>query len=196
MDEHGCGIASCLSLLQGRYSSGLIASTFSYGRLTIPWGVSPLTDHLLSSQAFDIVHDGASVLRSDKVRWLAEWPEALQLLRVCLVGAEKDRNCCRCEKCIRTILSFRAWGIPKPECFEFDASNRQIIGLKYFHEPLFYGYAAIIKAARQNGQTGSWIRAVQISMGINRLRQVVKSLLARVNQGAAKHNKHSPPLRE
>lgn len=72
VDEHGCGIASCLALLQGQYTSGLIASTYSYGRLTIPWGTSPLTDRLLSSQAFEIVHDGAAHLRSDKVRWLAE----------------------------------------------------------------------------------------------------------------------------
>lgn len=117
-------------------------------------------------------------------------------MRVCLVGAEKDRNCCRCEKCIRTILSFRAWGIPKPACFEFDVNDRQIIGLRYFHEPLFYGYAAIIKAARQNGQTGNWIQAVQVSMRLNRIRQMGQKVLYRVKRGAAKHNKHYPPPRE
>ncbi|MBN2549412.1 MAG: hypothetical protein JXB15_09660 [Anaerolineales bacterium] len=169
-DEHGCSIASCLALFQGEYSTGLIASTDAYPKLTIPWGSSPLTDHLLSSQAFEIVHDGAAYFRSDKVRWIAEWPEALQNLRVCLVGAEKDRNCCRCEKCTRTILSFRAWGLAKPACFEKDVSNSQIIGLKYFHPTLLNEYAAILRTARQNGQTGSWMRALQLSMILNRLR--------------------------
>lgn len=176
-DEHGCALASCLALFQGQYTSGLIASADAYPKLTIPWGSSPITDHLLSSQAFEIVHDGAAYYRSDKVRWVAEWPEALQYLRVCLVGAEKDRNCCRCEKCTRTILSFRAWGLGKPACFEQDASDSQIMGLKYFHPTLINEYAAILAVARQTGQTGSWIRALQLSMVLNRMRLQVQRAL-------------------
>jgi hypothetical protein len=50
--------------------------------------------------------------RLDKVAAIAEWPEALAVLRVCLMfdvpnGAP---NCGRCEKCVRTMLELMLCG--------------------------------------------------------------------------------------
>jgi len=134
-DVHGAAIASCLMLLQGGYGAGLIASTEPYNSLVLPYGSNPVTDRFMSSDAFEIVHDGAAFTRSDKIRELANWPEALRYLQVCWEGGQKDRNCGRCEKCIRTILNFRAVGLGLPECFAEDVSDSQILQLNDLNPP-------------------------------------------------------------
>src|SRR4030095_5164857 len=60
-DTHVAGLASALMLFKHRYTEGLIASGCAYSRLVLPWGSNPITDHLLSSSSFRIVHDGAGV---------------------------------------------------------------------------------------------------------------------------------------
>jgi hypothetical protein len=106
-DVFGTAIASCLHLLLGSYTAGLIASSHSYPVISFPYGSNPLSDRFLSSQRFEIVHDGAIAARWDKIQEIMNWPEALENLRVCWQGEQKDRNCGRCEKCIRNILNFR-----------------------------------------------------------------------------------------
>ncbi|WP_375515647.1 hypothetical protein [uncultured Nostoc sp.] len=59
-DTHGIAVASCLMLLQGGYSIGLIPSSDPYHAVDLSWGwgSNPLTDPLLSSSTFPIIHDG------------------------------------------------------------------------------------------------------------------------------------------
>ena len=71
---HGAGLASCLMLTQRRYSVGLIGSSFSYSDLETPWGSNTITDHLLSSQRFQVIHDGAAFERSEKIQRSATCP--------------------------------------------------------------------------------------------------------------------------
>ena len=85
-DAFGTGILSCLMVLQGGYTTGLIASSFPYQALSFPYGSNPVTDWMLSSNAFKIVHDGAAFPRLEKMREIIKWPEALQSLRVCWQG--------------------------------------------------------------------------------------------------------------
>ena len=58
-DCHGAILASCLSLLQKRFSVGLIADSAPYQVLVYPWalpyGSNPLSDRFLSSNAFTIL---------------------------------------------------------------------------------------------------------------------------------------------
>src|SRR4030095_6018369 len=93
-DTHIAGVASCLMLLKGRYREGLVASSHSYGELPIPcWGSNPVTHHLLSSSSFKIVHDGAGVKRSKKVRAITSWTEGFENLRICYSAERRDENC-------------------------------------------------------------------------------------------------------
>jgi hypothetical protein len=128
VDSHGALVVSCLWLFRKGYSSGLIPSTEPYDDLVLPWGSNPVTDWLLSSDSFTIIHDGAAFTRNEKVREIANWLEATRYLRVCWEGNQLDRNCGRCEKCIRTILNFRVMGLPLPECFEDDVTEQEIVG--------------------------------------------------------------------
>jgi hypothetical protein len=126
---------------------------------------------VLSSNAFSIQYDGAGYSRFDKIQALAGWPEAMSNLRVCLGHnpERRARNCCKCEKCIRNILTFRALGLGLPACFESDVSNSQILRMRYSNPMHFSYFGLILKKARQRGIRASWVQALRLSMLLNRL---------------------------
>ena len=83
----------------------------------IPNGSHPILDHHLGCERLQIVHDGAQATRSDKVTALLQLPETRDTLRVCEGPPSFDpetgglRNCCRCVKCQRTMLSLDLHGV-------------------------------------------------------------------------------------
>jgi len=161
LDAHGAAVASCLMLFQKGYECGLIASSSPYQQMHLPWGSNPLTDVMLSSESFKIIHDGASFTRIEKIRAIAGWPELRKNLRVCWEGAEQDRNCGRCEKCIRTILNFRAIGSGLPECFERDVSDRQILNLQGLKPVPLYYLQEILAASQGASISGTWVAVLE-----------------------------------
>lgn len=116
-DCHGAVIAAALSCFKGRAGIGLIASGKPYDHLRMAWGSSPITDPLLSSSSFAIIHDGADHDRTEKASALLGWELALRNLRVCWEGSEVDRNCGHCHKCTLTKLNFLAAGAEVPAAF-------------------------------------------------------------------------------
>lgn len=114
---HGAALAAAMNCLKNQAGSVLIGSTYPYESLIIPWGSSPITDHLLSSDQFTVVHDGAAYDRIQKISAIADWKEGVDNMRVCWEGFSKDRNCGKCEKCVRTMMCFLACGKPIPSSF-------------------------------------------------------------------------------
>jgi hypothetical protein len=165
-DIFGTAVASCLMILQKDYAGGLIASSFPYQALSFPYGSNPVTDWLMSSQAFQIVHDAAEFTRIEKIRELTNWREAQQNLRVCWQGAEPDKNCGRCEKCIRTMLIFRIFGVALPPCFEHDVSDLDILKIKAKSGPLTE-LERVLDAAKAAKVTSSWVDALSKSINHN-----------------------------
>jgi len=168
--SHGAAVASCLALLGAGYREGLVGQTFTYGEIRhIAEGVNALTDPLLSSDSFRIVPDGAAFERADKIRVLGAWKEFLRDARVCWQGAQKDRNCCVCEKCIRNILTFRALGLGLPPCFEHDVDD-DLLGRfgpgETSRAAIRYGGLAALASA--SGATGPWIRILERRLTENR----------------------------
>jgi len=169
-------LASCLSLLQKRFSVGLIANSRQNDVLVHPWALpyssNALSDRFLSSNAFTIQHDSADYSRFDKTLALKDWPEALRYLRICL-GHNPDRrvyNCCRCEKCIRNILTFRVLGLGLPACFERDISNRQILGMHCMHPMQFSFFSQLLEEAHRHDNRDSWVQALRLSLFLSRIR--------------------------
>ena len=150
-------LMACLHLFSGRFDTALIGSSEPYDELVIPWGSSPITDHLLSGGGMDAVHYGAGYSRTEKVAYLSKFPLAVKKLRVCWQGSDKAKNCGTCEKCIRTRLNFEAVGLSDPECFSqpFDPSivNRlNVNNLAQLQE-----LKSISKYAKQRGNDPKWI---------------------------------------
>ena len=161
-DAHAAGLASSLMMLQKDFKIGLIPGGPPYDNISIssPWGSNPITDRLLSSDSFEIIHDGAGFTRAEKICEIADWPEAMQHMRVCWQGDMKDRNCGRCEKCIRTILNFKALGLEVPGCFEQDITDGQIASVNGLGKQHLFEYVRILSTAKKFCKGQSWVAAL------------------------------------
>jgi hypothetical protein len=167
-DAHGAGLASGLMLLQGRYNTGLIAGSYDYSALVFPWGSNPLTDGMLSSDSFQVIHDGAALSKLEKINQIQEWPEALKYLRVCYVGRYAG-NCCHCFKCAKVMMIFRMLGLDLPECFERDISDGEILRLRFPNQSDIHSAEKFVEQVKAASIHSSWLRALQYSILINRL---------------------------
>ncbi|WP_380282314.1 hypothetical protein [Kitasatospora purpeofusca] len=109
-DFHGAALAATALALQGLLGRCLIAASFEYRHLP-PYGSHPVLDHLWSTEALEIVHDGADATRTQKVaRRLARSDLALRNLAVCWRD-RPGRNCGACEKCLRTMVALELAGV-------------------------------------------------------------------------------------
>ena len=157
--SHACVLASTASLFRKICGGCLVGSSHSYLHLA-PWGSHPLTDRLLSSNSFEIHHDMVFT-RIEKLEALFAWPEALDNLKVCWEGQYKfdsppDTNCCVCDKCIRTMLAFRALGREIPSSFPGELTPEKVRGLsaKPFDWSRFMFLTEVLDTAKKNGKEG------------------------------------------
>lgn len=174
-DAFGLATAACLTLYAPNYGIGLLGSSEPYDHLLLPWGSHPITDHLMSSGSMEVRHDGAGASRTEKVRLLASWPEARANLRVCHAGEHMDRNCGRCEKCVRTVLNFRAIGAGLPECFEEDVTDEQIRAIA-LPGAAPQEWASLLEEAKTEGRDDSWVRAVRFAIRSNRAKDLARTV--------------------
>lgn len=131
--HHGCGLASAAHLLEGRWLRVLISATHTYHVLG-PLGSHPLIDPLFSSGSIAVVHDGAAWKRTEKTERVAGSPECRRFLRVCWKTGRG--NCCRCEKCYRTMATLDALGcLDQFESFDQKLYDRTKLGRIYAPTP-------------------------------------------------------------
>jgi len=102
----GTEVISTALVLGGLISRFYIASSYD-SRSLKPCGSHPMLDYLLSTESLDVIHHGADTKRMEKISIISNNPETYPLLRVCEKKIDGLRNCCRCEKCIRTIVSLK-----------------------------------------------------------------------------------------
>jgi len=74
-----------------------------------PWGSHPCTDSNYSSTQVQVVHDMLWP-RFDKVKTVADWPVGMANVRICNSHDQTNMNCCRCNKCLRTMVMLLALG--------------------------------------------------------------------------------------
>jgi len=176
----GTHLVGGLMLLQRAFDRALAAGCVPLPVLNVRWGNHPFTKPLLGSDRFRVLDDGYEVIRPDKIALLAEWPEALRRLRVCFENRDSHHNCCRCSKCIRTILAFRAAGVPLPESFEHDVTDRQIRNTRLDDEAFPGQWLWIVQWAKAHGRGNqSWMRAAVACVRRNRRRRRIKAFKRR-----------------
>ena len=124
---HGGALLGSALALGGGVRRLYVPASHTIGHL-IPWGSSPLLDPLLSTEALEIVHDGADATRVQKTAAIGEWPPTFGRLRVC--GALP--NCCRCEKCVRTMVTLDLFGLlDRQTSFPLPLSRSHIRACRY-----------------------------------------------------------------
>jgi hypothetical protein len=106
---HGAAQASVALLFPPQFHRVYIAASNSYPDFSA-FGSHPFTDPLWSTEEVEIVHDGFYTRRLHKVEELAQWDVAMDHLRVCWKNRGDAYNCCRCEKCVRTMVALRIVG--------------------------------------------------------------------------------------
>jgi hypothetical protein len=106
---HGAALASFAHLLDEHFSHLLIPSSFT-SDIGMAWGSHSQLDPLWSSSRLNFEHHELGVDRVEKMRAVADNPNAMRYLRVCVENLEAY-NCGRCEKCIRTMCNAAAAGV-------------------------------------------------------------------------------------
>jgi len=106
---HGAALAAVAHALSPRLSRVLIASSVDI-RNVGAHGSHPLLLLNYNTIGLQFRHEQARYSRLDKIQLLADWPTALEHLRVCTLNPERGLNCGTCEKCLRTMLELLAVG--------------------------------------------------------------------------------------
>jgi hypothetical protein len=116
-------------LLSGTLQRMYVAAGQSYRSLQAD-GAHPLLNPLFSTGAIRFEVDGCERTRLEKVEAVAGNEIVRDALRVCFKNTNGAYNCCRCEKCLRTMVSLEIVGVLR--------------AFRTFHEPL--NYERVIKA--------------------------------------------------
>jgi len=171
IDTFATAVAASLSFFQPAYAFGLVPSFQDWAHARFDHGSNPLTDPLLSSRSFQIVHDGAGFGRIEKLRHLAQWPAAMRNLRVCWQGDHLDRNCCRCEKCVRTMLMLRVCGVTDAPAFPGPLDAEVLDRLVIDNQAGLDEFDYLIAEARRVGLTEPWLKPAAAAWRRNRRNQ-------------------------
>ena len=126
MAAFGAAITATALVLGRLFSRFFIASSYRFDYF-VREGASALFDHLLGTEVFEVGHDAIDSTRVEKIAALVDWSETWSSLRVCWLSTQLTRegvpveNCCRCEKCLRTMATLKMAGaleritvFPKP----------------------------------------------------------------------------------
>lgn len=189
LDSHGAALAAVLALFQRQFSVGVFSASLPFAAAVVRWGTHPLTDPLLGSVAFPVYSDGAECRRVDKAEVVADWPEAMEHLRVCWEGPLDTPNCGRCEKCIRTILEFRIAGREPPLSLRREIPDHELRCLSLRSRAGLGAFRASARMARDRGHDASWVDAMDVAVErgerlewMTRLRPHGRRLRRRVRQ--------------
>lgn len=107
---HGAALAAVGHLLAPTVSTLVIPPSYAADRL-VPWGSRPDLDPRWSvPRRLVVEHGDASGRRLDRVLAIAGDPLVHRHLRVCWQNVGTDRNCGRCEKCVRTMAMLAGAG--------------------------------------------------------------------------------------
>jgi hypothetical protein len=154
-------LAACIHNYSHEFSYGLVAAANAYNAIVLPWGSTAATDHLLSGSALRVVHEGAGYSRTQKVEELAKFPTAMKTLKSCWEGKETFKNCGRCEKCIRTLLNFKAVGVSDPACFDAPLDIALINSIHISNDAQFAELKSIVAYATAKNLHGDWLDALK-----------------------------------
>ena len=183
----GAALAAVAHALGGRITHFRIPSAGRVDPLCED-GTHPALDPLYSGASLQVAHDGLGQSRLQKLRLLADWPEAMAILQPCqqVVLQDEAINCGTCNKCRRTMLELEALGrmdaatsfppIEVDAAFVHTMKIAQAFDFEYLTElvPLFEarGRGDLVAALRERRR--AWERAEHVGV-FRRLRRRLRS---------------------
>lgn len=125
--QHGIGILSHSApfCYVHKCRMSYIASSYHESQRPFTCASDPTIDSKMKFASTDCFHDAFELTRQNKVALIVEYAKKHSVkfnIHVCLRQNQQDNNCCKCEKCYRTILELLLEGA-EPNCFGFDNYN-------------------------------------------------------------------------
>lgn len=111
--QFGSLLAAIAHFFQPAFSTVVCASDNAIRYVYEPYGCHPWANQYLGSSGMQFRTALEHLQRLPRARLLADWPEALSVLRVCYMMDDipgGQRNCGRCAKCLRTKMDLLAAG--------------------------------------------------------------------------------------
>lgn len=121
---HGIGILSHSVPFAYIHHCKIVYMASSYHETDCPFTCAsdPTIDSKMKFASTDCFHDAFEISRQDKVAVIVKYAKEQNVkfkIHVCLRQNQSNNNCCKCEKCYRTILELLAEGAD-PHDFGFD----------------------------------------------------------------------------
>jgi hypothetical protein len=161
---HGAALAFIAHALSGTVGRVYIPSSH-YMDFRIKWGSHPFIDPLWSSEDLQIVHDGATYTRVEKIVALARDRRALRWLRVCFENPGDAYNCGRCNKCTRNMIVLHALGV-LAECptFPNELDSERVARLQATNEDTLNISKQILSFLEETGSDPDIKRALRTAV--------------------------------
>lgn len=156
--QHGIGLLSLtapLSFVTGSSRTYIASSFTERDKGTYTCASDPTIDNMFRCCNMRGIHDGYELTRQNKLEVLSDFVNIKKIpvdLRVCFHVQSGD-NCCRCEKCGRTILGiYSVGGNPTKFGFSFNHIKLCILSLRMliFYIMNYNTYQVIAESARNN----------------------------------------------
>jgi hypothetical protein len=158
-----------------------------------PHGSHPWLNAYFGADFLQIITgDMEQFSRLERIRILANWPLALNSLRVCWdTGAipEGHLNCGRCSKCVRTMLEFLACGkLVQSQAFPFnDITAEMLRPIRVRSDVEVEFFDELVTPLEEMGRKDLasmirrrlWMFQTEHALGLNYLRPIVKTILGR-----------------
>lgn len=143
-----------------------------------PYSEIALIDRYFSTETMQLEPDGVETTRANKTFAIAGWTETYDSLRVCYKKLNGLVNCCRCDKCLMTMLVLEMAGaLGKYKTFPLPLTRPHIYSIRYHARGrIIYG---ILAKARELGRE-DLVRDISIVIMLNRARWFVKHRYKRV----------------
>ncbi len=131
--HHSIGMLCLLAPMSYTLGVGRIYIASSYSakdRKKVKCASDPTIDNKVRFCGCQVVHDGYELNRQDKIENICKYSDISSKkfqLRVCWLAKDGD-NCCKCEKCFRTILGIYAEN-RNPHDFGFLYDNKMLEGM-------------------------------------------------------------------
>lgn len=131
--QHSMAFLGCAMVAAFKYGADkvYIASSYTFGQYILCVS-DPRIDNCVKCANINTYHDGYELSRQDKVKLLTDFHNSYKkdiTLRVCSFN---ESNCCKCEKCLRSMLSLIAEGADDLSEYGFYFENDFLDILKNF----------------------------------------------------------------
>lgn len=131
--QHSLAFIGCAMVAAYRYGveTVYIASSYTFGQY-VTCVSDPRIDNCIQCAGINTIHDGYELSRQDKVEMIVKYQKEHNIdinLRVCSFNTH---NCCKCEKCFRSMLALIAEGADDVTKYGFDLDDNLLTKLKHF----------------------------------------------------------------